>query len=98
MEIMNCCLSTLRRKEVISEQNGCRIGFVDDLEIDIRTARVCSIVIYGRPKCFGIFGRWEDCIIPWDKISLIGEDTILVSFKYQNLRKHRKKRGFFKVF
>lgn len=95
---MNCCLSTLRHKEVISRRNGCRIGYVDDLEIDTQSARICSLIIYGRLKCFGLLGRKDDCVIPWDKIELIGEDTILVDFNTENYRKHSKKGGFFKVF
>ena len=95
---MNCCLSTLRHKEVISRRNGCRIGYVDDLEIDTQSARIYSLIIYGRLKCFGLLGRKDDCVIPWDKIELIGEDTILVDFNSEKHRRHPKKGGFFKVF
>ena len=72
---MNCTLSQLRNKEVISRENGCRIGYVDDLEVDIRSAEVRAIVIYGRFRFLGLFGRKPDCVIPWSKIELIGEDT-----------------------
>lgn len=91
---MSCTLSELRNKEVINGHNGARIGFVDDLEVDTRNARVCALVIYGRLKLFGLFGRKDDCVIPWDNISLIGEDTIIVSGSHHNPSKRRKK-GFF---
>ena len=47
------------------------------------------VIVFGRPKLFGIFGRNDDVIIPWDDIELIGEDTILVAsdVKYQQKRK-----------
>ncbi len=95
---MNCRLVELRNKEVISCDNGCRIGCVDDLEVDTSNAEVKALIIYGRLKLLGILGRKDDCIIPWENIALIGEDTILVNFNLQNVRKHRKKGGFFKFF
>ncbi len=76
---MGCCRVTdLRRKEVISSKNGCRIGFVDDVEVDTVTAKLVSVIIFGRPRCFGLLGKEENIIIHWENIRLIGEDTILV--------------------
>ncbi len=95
---MDCTMNQLRRKEVINSRNGCRIGFVDDVSIDVKTACVQSIIIYGRLKLLGILGRHTDCIIPWDKISLIGEDTILVDFSGEFAKKHSKKGRFPKFF
>ncbi len=40
---MNCRLSELRRKEVISAVDGVRIGYIDDVIVDTKTA---SIVEY----------------------------------------------------
>ena len=83
--MMICRIVELRHKEVINSTNGCRLGFVDDVEVDTVTSQVKSIIVFGRPRCFGLFGRFEDIRIPWDDIQLIGEDTILVSanIKYQ---------------
>lgn len=76
---MSCCrITDLRRKEVINSKNGCRIGFVDDVEIDTVTAKLVSIIIFGRPRCFGLLGKDENIVIHWEHICLIGEDTILV--------------------
>ncbi len=75
---MKCRVTDLRNKEVICRCNGAKLGCVDDVEIDINTARLVSIVIFGRLKFFGIFGRYDDIVICWDNIVLIGEDTILV--------------------
>ncbi len=89
---MGCCrVAELRHKEVIDRKSGCRLGYVDDVEIDTVSARLMSIIIYGRPKFFGLFGRCEDFVIRWDNIELIGEDTIIVK---QNPipPKHRKSR------
>ncbi len=95
---MNCSLTELRNKEVINATNGCRIGFVDDLEVNTCSAKICALIIYGRLKCFGLLGRRDDCVIPWEQISLIGEDTILVGGEGEFRPKRRKKPHFFKKF
>ncbi len=75
---MNCRIQDLRNKEVVCLHNGAILGCVNDVEVDTVTARVIAIVIYGRLKCFGLLGRCDDCVIPWQDIEIIGEDTILV--------------------
>lgn len=69
----------IRCKEVINIRSGCRLGFPDDIEFDNCTAKVSRIVIYGRPKLFGLLGRTEDICLKWCDIEVIGEDTILAS-------------------
>ena len=94
---MECCRVTdLRHKEVINSTNGCRIGYVDDVEVNTENARVVSIVIFGRQKFFGFIGRGDDIVIKWENIQLIGEDTILVSHCPYSFNKHKKnKLAFF---
>ena len=91
---MACRIAELRNKEVINESDGCRLGCVDVVEIDTKTACLVSIIIYGRPKLFGILGRYDDTIIPWNDIKLIGEDTILVRC-HINRPARRKRRIIF---
>ena len=95
---MPCRLQELRKKEVISAENGCRIGYVDDLEIDTQCAKVLALIVYGRPRFFGLFGRDSDCMIAWEKIRLIGEDAILVEFSVQKTPNKAKKRHKFVTF
>lgn len=88
---MNCCrIAELRHKEVINSKNGCRVGFVDDVEVNTENARLVAIIIYGRPRFFGLLGRCEDIVIKWENIQLIGEDTILVC----NCPLYYKPKGF----
>lgn len=89
---MVCSLGDLRNKEVINIKNGAKLGYVDDVEINMADASVIALVVYGRPRFFGLFGREDDLIIKCDEIELIGEDTILVS--YDDLRTHTKSRSF----
>ncbi len=88
---MNCRLSNLRHKEVISCCDGARIGYVDDVIVDTKNARIVSFVIFGRMSFFNLFGKCEDYIIPWEKIELIGEDTIIISCKTPEPTKRPKK-------
>ena len=78
---MNCRIAELRNKEVINVKNGERIGFISDVEIDTHTARISSIIVYGKLRCFGVFGREKDFIIPWCDISLFGNDAVLVKYE-----------------
>lgn len=92
---MVCRIVELRHKEVINSSNGCRIGFVDDVEVDTVTSQVKAIVVFGRPKCFGLFGRCDDVVVPWADICLIGEDTILVDSNVKYQQKKSKQQKYF---
>lgn len=92
---MDCRLTDLRHKEVISSCDGTRIGFVDDVIVDTKSACVVAFVIFGRFGFFGLFGKCEDYIIPWEKIELIGADTIIISCKTPQPVKRRKKSRLF---
>lgn len=71
-------IAQLRLKEIISVSDGSRFGYVGDLEVDADSGRVCSLIIPGRLRLFGLLGREEDCVIPWESVRRFGEDTILV--------------------
>ena len=75
----SCRVGELWKKDVICVSTGACLGHVDDVAVDLCTARLIAIVIYGRARLFGLIGREEDFVIPWEKIQLIGEDTILVN-------------------
>ena len=68
----------LCQKDVISITTGANIGRVGDLCLSLDTALVSQLIVYGRPKFFGLLGRYEDTQIPWEDIVTIGDDVILV--------------------
>ena len=76
---MDTKVGDLQHKEIVNVKDGAKLGFVDDVLIDTETAAVKSLVVYGRARFFGLMGRRPDLSIPWEKIDVIGEDTILVS-------------------
>ena len=68
----------LCRKEVIDIATGQRLGFIDDIELDIESGRVSSLVIYGGIRLFGLLGRGCDILISCSDIRVVGEDVLLV--------------------
>ncbi len=89
---MVCRIEELRCKEVINVCTGQRLGFVYDVEADVSTGQILALVIPGPCRFFGLFGREDDYCIPWDKISRIGEDIILIDVPGELRREKRRKR------
>ena len=87
---MICRISDLRYKEVINVRDGSSLGSVSDVEVDTATAKVSSLIIYGKCRLLGLFWRAEDTVIRWCDIQMIGADTILVNMRPE-FREHRKK-------
>lgn len=73
-------LADLKEKQVVCVKDGVILGFVNDCEIDTGTGRLVSLVIYGKKRVFGLFGRDNDHRVPWECIDVIGEDSILVTY------------------
>ena len=71
-------IAELKNLQVVCVENGNILGYVGDIELDTTNGKLSSIVIYGKSKGLGIFGREDDIIIPWENITIIGDETILV--------------------
>lgn len=85
-------ISDLRYKEIINVSNGDRLGYVYDAEIDVTCGKLLALIVPGKCRFFGIFGREEDFIIPFDCITRIGEDIILIESRNGYKRGKRGKR------
>ena len=81
---MRTRMAELKYKEVVSVADGGRFGFVGDVEIDLQEGSVRALLIPGRLRLFGLFGREEDRRIPWESVRRFGEDIILVEEPEQN--------------
>lgn len=86
--------SDLRYKEVIDVHTGFRLGYVCDAEMDDREGRLISLITPGRSKFFGLLGREDDYVLPWQCIVRIGRDIILVETK-EELHRRKRTRKFF---
>lgn len=76
--------SCLCQKDVISVVTGHNLGRVDDLEFLQETATVEFLIVYGRLKWWGLFGRKQDIKIPWKDVITIGRDVILINTRDNN--------------
>ena len=75
---MECRVSELRYKEIINVSDGSRYGWVGEVEGDLDSGQVRALVVPGRLRLFGLLGREEDRVFPWDAVRRFGADTILV--------------------
>lgn len=89
-------LTDLRDKEVVDVTTGEKLGYVCDCEVDVTEGRIVAIILPGRLKWFGLLGREEDRLVPWEKIDIIGADLILVQHEAtQALPRKRRRKKFF---
>ena len=92
---MNCRFTEIRCKEVINICDGSRLGYVSDIEVDIVTNCVVALIIPGPCRFFGLFGREDDYVVPWNCIRKIGEDIILIECEFNRPKNKGEKRGWF---
>ncbi|MBQ0038468.1 MAG: YlmC/YmxH family sporulation protein [Clostridiales bacterium] len=85
--------SCLRRKEVINLNDGCRLGYVGDLELKIPEGEVKAIIVFGPCRFFGLFGRGEDFYVPWECVKKFGNDIILVDKPFQRRDQPPERKG-----
>ncbi len=83
-------LSELRNKEVVETKTGIMLGRIDDIEINADDSSIDSVIVYGRPKLFGLMGRDSDIVIKYSDIDLIGKDAILVTSDVSYARKEEE--------
>ena len=74
---MNCCIDEICSKDVIDIENGNRIGSVYDVEVDMCSGQISTLLVSRREQ--GIAFRKPECLrIHWSDIVVMGEETILV--------------------
>ena len=72
--------SEFKNKEVINLSNNEKLGYIYDFEICISNGEISAILV---PDKGGSFFKVKNkqLRIPWDKISGIGDDIILVNIE-----------------
>ncbi len=91
---MESRITELRCKEIVNVSDGCRLGYVGDVEVDLDTGQVRALVVPGRLRFFGLLGREEDTVFPWNSVKRFGEDIILVEApEHQTGRRRRERRN-----
>lgn len=80
-------VSELREKEVINCHDCERLGYPCDIDFSPRTGCVEFLIVPGPCKLFGLLGREQEYVIPWNRICQIGHDVILVDIKTEECLK-----------
>ena len=86
-------IAELRYKEIINVCTGHRLGYVSDADFDNHTGQLRALIVPGPCRFFGLFGREDDYILPFDCISRIGSDIILIEVHGEYQRGKRERRG-----
>lgn len=75
-------INAMRTMEVIDINTGSKKGYIKDIKIDCEECRVISVILCGEVK--GWFSKCEDIEIPWENITKVGMDVLLVDYKNIN--------------
>mgnify|MGYP002519768018 CR=1 FL=1 len=94
---MGTRITDLNCKEVICIADGCRLGFITDVEIEIPSGNVVAIIVPGPCRFMGLLGRNDNYVIPWKCIKRIGPDIVLVDTKPNECLFPRPKPPWFHV-
>ncbi|RWR14055.1 YlmC/YmxH family sporulation protein [Siminovitchia fortis] len=73
-------ISEFQVKDVVNISDGRKLGNISDIEINLDSGRIESIIISFAGKLLGFFGKDDEVVIPWNQIIKIGEDVILVRY------------------
>ena len=90
---MSTKFTDLHCKEVICVCDGRRLGFISDARIDVPEGNIVAIIVPGPCRFFGLWGRRDDYVIPWNCIRRMGPDIVLVDVKPDDCRVPRGKPG-----
>ena len=83
----------LQCKEVICVADGRRLGFIEDVEVEMPEGRICALIVPGPCKYLGLWGRRDHYCIPWHCVQRIGPDFVLVDFRPDDCRIPRPRPG-----
>ncbi|MCL2702675.1 MAG: YlmC/YmxH family sporulation protein [Defluviitaleaceae bacterium] len=67
-----------RQKEVINIKDGCRLGYVSDIEMCNEKGHCKRLIIPGPARIFGFFGREQEYRVDWEHVKQVGDDLILI--------------------
>ena len=71
-------ISELRMKDVIAAEDGRRLGYINDMDIDPDAGRIEALIIPGKRSWRWMFGRTDEIVLPWQRIVKLGIDVIIV--------------------
>ena len=83
----------LQCKEVICVSDGRRLGFIEDVEVEMPEGRITALIVPGPCRYLGLWGRRDNFCIPWSSVRKIGPDIVLVDIHPEDCRIPRHRIG-----
>lgn len=83
---MGMKFTQLQCKEVICIATGRRLGYIEDVEVEVPDGVIVALLVPGPCKFWGLFGRRDDYCIPWSCVRKVGPDIVLVDIKPDECR------------
>ncbi len=68
----------LRKKEVIDIRTAEKLGSVYDIDVDLASGRINSLILPSGELFGTLFGKRREIIIPWSAVVAVGSEYILV--------------------
>ncbi|MEN9405778.1 MAG: hypothetical protein RLZ12_62 [Bacillota bacterium] len=68
----------MQQKDIVNVADGCKLGRINDIEVDSITGRIKKLVVLSDTKLLNWFSNSTEWKIGWDNIVKIGADVILV--------------------
>jgi len=90
---MGVKFTQLQCKEVICVSDGRRLGFIEDVEVEVPEGRICALIVPGPCKYLGLVGQRDHYCIPWSSVCKIGPDIVLVDIRPDDCRIPRHRPG-----
>lgn len=94
---MSCLIEELQSKDVISVENGSRIGYVTDVEAEVSSGKISAIIVSSVTTGFS-FRRADTFRVCWGDIVVMGEETILVKNASPCASCKKQNSGFLRLF
>lgn len=78
-------LRTLRKKEVINLEDGRRIGYIHDADVDLQDGSIKALIVRVRASYMMGEGKNRELIIPFNRVVHSGGDVVIVRAEVQNI-------------
>lgn len=78
-------ISEMQAKDIVNLENGKRLGYITDIDINLETGEIKALIITSSNKMISLFNKEVEIVIPWRNIYKIGDDVILVYVRENNV-------------
>lgn len=73
--------TTLRKMEVIDINTAEKLGMVSDIDVDIATGQIKSLVLPNKDVFLFSANKSRELTIPWSAVKAVGREHILVDIE-----------------